>query len=164
MAVFATVDPNTGNPSFFIKGVSPTIPADAFAVTDADWQTYLANQNGYRFVNGVLTAYTPPAPAPTVPDNPTLGDWRVALTLWGRMDDVTSKVAALVASTDPVQHMLGKIASERLNYSNNVLRAQLLQLKDAFGFTSDDVDESLYRARQVSLGDLSGVWPLPASS
>ncbi len=97
------------------------------------------------------------------PDNPTLGDWRVALTLWGRMDDVTSRVAALVASTDPAKQILGKIASERLNYSNNVLRAQLLQLKDAFGFTAADVDESLYRAHQVSIGDLSGVWPLPAS-
>jgi hypothetical protein len=97
------------------------------------------------------------------PDNPTLGDWRVGLTLWGRMDDVTNRVAGLVASTDANQQKLGRIASERLNYSNNVLRGQLLQLKDAFGFTAADVDESLYRAYRVSLGDLSGVWPLPSA-
>jgi hypothetical protein len=97
------------------------------------------------------------------PDNPTLGDWRVALTLWGRMDDVTNRVAALVSSAKPDQQKLGKIASERLNYSNNVLRAQLLQLKDAFGFSAADVDESLWRAQRVSLGDLSGTWPLPVS-
>lgn len=100
------------------------------------------------------------AAASPVPDNPTLGDWRVGLTLWGRMDDVTAKVAALVASADPSQVMLGKIALERLEYSNNVLRAQLLQLKDAFGFSAADVDESLWRAHQVSTGDLSGKWPL----
>jgi hypothetical protein len=104
------------------------------------------------------------AAASTPPDNPTLGDWRVALTLWGRIDDVTGKVSALVSSDKPDQQKLGKIASERLNYSNNVLRAQLLQLKDAFGFSAAEIDESLYRARQVSLGDLSGMWPLPAKN
>lgn len=104
-----------------------------------------------------------PAPAPAgPPDGPTLGDWRVALTLWGRIEDVSAKVAALAASNDAEQQKIGRVATERLNYSNNVFRAQLLQLKDAFGFTAADVDESLYRARQVSLGDLSSVWPLPA--
>ncbi len=97
------------------------------------------------------------------PDNPTLGDWRVGLTLWGRIDDVTSKVADLVASSDLAKQKVGKVAQERLQYSNNVLRSQLLQLKDAFGFSEADVDESLYRAHQVAQGDLSGVWPLPAS-
>ncbi|MEG9528246.1 MAG: hypothetical protein MIL41_21170 [Hyphomicrobiales bacterium] len=164
MAVFATVDPDSGQPSFFVEGVSSAIPSGAFPVSDADWQTYLADQAGHRFVDGALVVYTPPAPAPAAPDNPTLGDWRVGLVLWGRMDDVTSRVNALVASSDPAQQRVGKVAYERLNYSNNVLRAQLLQLKDAFGFSAADVDESLYRAHQVSLGDLSGVWPLSAAA
>ncbi|GEP11441.1 hypothetical protein [Methylobacterium gnaphalii] len=103
------------------------------------------------------------APA-TVLDNPTLSDWRVALTLWGRIDDVTAKVNALVASTTPAEAMLGKVAKERLEYANNVLRAQLLQLKDVFGFSADEVDESLWRAAQVSKGDLSGQWPLPGAA
>jgi hypothetical protein len=101
---------------------------------------------------------------PAVPDNPTLGDWRVGLTLWGRMDDVTAKVAALVASSDASQAMLGKIATERLEYSNFVQRATLLSLKDALGFTTADVDESLWRAHQVSIGDLSGTWPLTTTA
>ncbi|MCE4223387.1 hypothetical protein HCU64_06455 [Methylobacterium sp. C25] len=103
------------------------------------------------------------APAQPVPDNPTLSDWRVGLTLWGRIDDVTAKVNALVASSVPAQAMLGKVAKERLEYANNVLCAQLLQLKDAFGFTAADVDESLWRAAQVAKGDLSGQWPLPGA-
>ena len=100
------------------------------------------------------------APAAPVPDGPTLSDWRVGLTLWGRIDDVTAKVAALVSASDPATVMLGKIARERLEYANNVFRAQLLQLKDVVGFTAADVDESLWRAHQVTLGDLSGTWPL----
>ncbi|TXN43597.1 hypothetical protein [Methylobacterium sp. WL7] len=161
MGIFATVDAaNPDRVAFYVEGVSPSIPAGAFAVSEQDWQAYLADQAGHRFINGALTVYKPPAP--TVPDNPTLGDWRVGLMLWGRIDDVTAKVAALVSSSDPAKQRIGKVASERLNYSNNVLRAQLLQLKDAFGFTAADVDESLYRAQRVSLGDLSGVWPLPA--
>ena len=101
-------------------------------------------------------------PPVSVPDSPTLSDWRVALTLWGRMDDVTAKAAALVTSSDPATAMTGKIVTERLEYANNVLRSQLLALKDALGFTAADVDESLWRAHQVSLGDLSGKWPLAA--
>jgi hypothetical protein len=120
-------------------------------------------QPGLAIWDEIVAAGAAPDPSLIVPDNPTLSDWRVGLTLWGRIDDVTARVANLVASTTPAQAMLGKIAKERLEYANNVLRAQLLQLKDAFGFSEADVDESLWRAHQVSLGDLSGVWPLPAS-
>lgn len=107
-----------------------------------------------------------PEPAP-VPDNPTLGDWRVALLLWTRPDangspsnrltDVMNRVFQLDANGVAI----AAVAKERLEYSNNVKRSELMQLKDAFGFTAEEVDESLYRAQQVSLGDLSGVWPLP---
>ena len=103
----------------------------------------------------------PAPPVPVVPDGPTLRDWRVALTIWGRIDDVTARVAALKASGDPATVMTGKIASESFEYANNVFRRDLLELKDALGFTEADVDESLWRAHQVTLGDLSGVWPLP---
>jgi hypothetical protein len=120
-------------------------------------------------LQAVIATHDPSKPAPAVvPDGPTLSDYRVALTLWGRLDDVTNRVTTLAASTSPQQAMLGKIAKERLEYANNVFRAQLIAPTDAsggrfygvFGFTAADVDESLYRAHQVSLGDLSGVWPL----
>ena len=104
-----------------------------------------------------------PAPdpkPPTAPDNPTLGDWRVALVLWGRLADVLGRIKALVDAGNP----LGVVAQERVEYSNNVLLAQLLQLKDVFGFTEADVIESLWRADRVSKGDLSGVWPLPEAA
>ena len=91
---------------------------------------------------------------PEVPDGPTLGDWRVALHLWGRLPDVLSRIEDLIATGDP----MGGVVKERVEYSNHVFRAELLLLKDAMGFTEADVDESLYRANQVSLGDLSGVW------
>jgi len=106
-----------------------------------------------------------PAPdpkPPTAPDNPTLGDWRVGLVLWktpggNRRDEVLAKIKALLDAGHP----LGPVADERVNYSNNVLRADLLALKDAVGFSVEDIEESLWRAAQVQAGDLSGVWPLP---
>lgn len=108
------------------------------------------------------------APEPTVPDNPALGDWRVALLLWimtagdgtkrSRLSDVMAAVDRAVDAGEAV----GSVARERLEYSNNVRRADLLALKDAFGFTAAEVDESLHRAHRVSLGDLSGAWPVAA--
>ena len=105
--------------------------------------------------------YPPALPQPTaVPDGPTLSDWRVGLTLWNRIDDVTARVAALVGANDPAKALAGKIARERLEYANFVWRKDLMSLKDVVGFTEADVDESLWRAHQVALGDLSGTWPL----
>ena len=108
-----------------------------------------------------IAAFFGPAPPP---DGPTLSDWRVAVDLWGRLDDVTARVAALVASSDSAQVRLGKIARQRLEFANNVYRDQLLALKDAAGFTAADIDESLWRAARIALGDLSGVWPLPGAA
>ncbi|MBA9067429.1 hypothetical protein FHR71_001159 [Methylobacterium sp. RAS18] len=90
------------------------------------------------------------------PDNPTLSDWRVGVLLWGRLDDVTKRVTDLIASGNP----LGAVALQRLEFANNVLREQLMQLRGTFGFTEGDVDESLWRAERVRMGDLSGRWPV----
>lgn len=109
-------------------------------------------------VEALIEAHNPNAELP--PDNPTLGDWRVGLTLWGRLDDITERVNTMVASTAPATAVKGKVAKERLEYSNNVVRAELMQLKDAFGFTAEEVDESLWRADRVRQGDLSGIWPI----
>lgn len=94
------------------------------------------------------------------PDGPTLSDWRVGLLLWGRRDELLGKVEAEKAKGTPI----GAIADERVNYANNVLRAQLLQLQAVFGFTEAEIDESLWRADRVAKGDLSGIWPLPAAA
>lgn len=106
-----------------------------------------------------------PALAPSeAPDAPSLSDWRCGLTLWRRpdgtprIDEVAAKVAELIASGHP----LGRIARERLEYANNVTRAQLGQLAGLFGFTETEIEHSLWRAERVRLGDLSGEWPLPA--
>lgn len=102
------------------------------------------------------------APEAPAPDSPTLSDWRVGLALWkgasgaARLDEVTAKVAALEKAGNP----MGRIARERLEYANHVLRAQLVQLKGVFGFTEAEVEESLGRAERVRQGDLSGTWPL----
>jgi hypothetical protein len=93
---------------------------------------------------------------PNAPDSPTLRDWRVGLLLWKRLDEVSDKVKALVDAGDP----MGAIAKESLEYANTVLRAQLMQLREVFGFTAEDVEESLWRADRVRQGDLSGVWPV----
>lgn len=91
-----------------------------------------------------------------IPDNPTLGDWRVAMVLWNRLDEIVSKIKDLVESGNP----MGRVVQERVEYSNNVLRSELMTLRGALGFSAEDVDESLWRADRVRQGDLSGVWPL----
>lgn len=96
----------------------------------------------------------------SVPDNPTLSDWRVGLLLWGRRDELLGKVETEKGKGTAI----GAIADERVNYANNVSRAQLMQLKDVFGFNEAEIDESLWRADRVAKGDLSGVWPLPAAA
>lgn len=110
-----------------------------------------------KFVDGFLSDFTPPPLPISVPDNPTLSDWRVGLLLWGRRDELLGKVEAERAKGT----VIGKIADERVNYANNVLRSQLVQLKGVFDFSELEIDESLWRAAQVAKGDMSGVWPLP---
>lgn len=146
------------------------IPAAAVEITEAQWQDLIGNQGARRWDGQAVVPYVPPPLPVAVPDSPTLGDWRVGLVLWSRTDangvatdrltDVMNAVNELVAAGNP----MGVVARERLEYSNNVLRAELMQLKDAFGFTEADVDESLWRADCVRQGDLTGVWPTPAAT
>ena len=116
-------------------------------------------------IQAVIAAHDPTKTlSPSPPDGPTLGDWRVGLTLWGRLDAVTAAVQAAMASSDPQTAITGKIANQRIEYSNNVFRTDLIAVMAIFEFTQADVDESLWRASQVSKGDLSGVWPLPSAA
>jgi hypothetical protein len=98
------------------------------------------------------SGFTEPAPVPVpVPDEPTLSDWRVALLLLGKFDDVKTAVdAANAAGT-----IEGKIAFERFEYANHVYRDELLQLVSVFGFSEADVDASLRKAAEVSRGILT---------
>lgn len=111
---------------------------------------------GWLFKDGQIVGPSSPSSFATAPDNPTLSDWRVALVLWGRLDDLLARVHVLAASGNP----LGRVAQERVEYSNNVLREQLMLLKDVLGFTTAEVDESLWRADRVRQGDVSGIWPV----
>ncbi|MFD6316908.1 hypothetical protein [Methylorubrum thiocyanatum] len=98
--------------------------------------------------------------APVPPDGGSLSDWRLAVDLWGRLDEVTSRVAALLSSDDPEAVRMGKVARQRLEYANYVYRADLMLLKDVCGFTAEEVDQSLWRATRIPLGDYSGRWPV----
>ncbi|MCJ2039850.1 hypothetical protein MKK55_13015 [Methylobacterium sp. J-059] len=137
---------------------------DCIVVDDAIYGAVADLIGRCRYEDGALSAYTPPPVLVPLPDNPTLSDWRVGLTLWKRddgtlrIDEVTDKVAVLVKAGNP----MGRIARERLEYANTVIRAQLIQLGPALGFSDAEIDESLWRADRVRQGDLSGVWPLPA--
>jgi hypothetical protein len=87
-----------------------------------------------------------PAPEPErAMDGPTNSDWRVGLIMWGRFEEVEAKVIAARDSGS----VEGAIAWQRWEYANNVYRADLMALKDTFGFTAADVEESLYRAAAV---------------
>lgn len=88
-----------------------------------------------------------PTPEPArVPDGPTNSDWRVGLIVWGRFAEVEAKVIAARDSGS----VAGIIAWQRWEYANNVYRAELMRLRDTFGFSADDVDESLRRADEVA--------------
>lgn len=98
-----------------------------------------------RVKAGTLSIAAYVAPAPTVPDGPTLSDWRVALIQMGRLDDVRARVTA----ARDAGSIEGAIAFERFEYANNVFRAELLQLAPVFAFTEAEIDESLMRAAAI---------------
>jgi hypothetical protein len=81
-----------------------------------------------------------------IPDGPTNSDWRVGLRIWGRFAEVE---AAVIAARDSGT-LEGGIAWDRFEYANNVYRSELMRLRDALGFSAEDVDESLRRAAAVS--------------
>jgi hypothetical protein len=122
----------------------------------------------YTKLLSVIAAHDPLKIHVEIPDNPTLGDWRVGLALWVRddnndhpitwLDYLTAVVKQLVDSGHP----LGKVIVQRLEYSNNVKRLELLQLKEFFQFSEDQVNESLRRAYIVSLGDLNVYATIPS--
>ena len=97
----------------------------------------------------VVRSYTledAPAPQPDpVPASVTNSDWRVALILWGRFAEVEAKV--IVARDSGTVE--GLIVWQRWEYANDVFRAELLARREAFGFTAEEVDESLRRAAAV---------------
>lgn len=100
--------------------------------------------------DGVLTrSFTledAPAPQPDpVPESVTNSDWRVALILWGRFAEVEAKVTA-ARDSGTVE---GLIVWQRWEYANDVFRAELLARREAFGFSAEEVDESLRRAEAV---------------
>lgn len=119
----------------------------------------------------IVTYINPPAPAaPIAPDNPSLRLWRTGLKLWvmpdgsTRFASVEAAISALEGSTDPQAKVLGLIAREAWEYANTVDRVTLTGMMSAFGFSADEVEESLWRADRAGQGDFSGVWPLPAAA
>lgn len=114
-------------------------------------------------------AWLPPDPDLVPPNAIALAPWRTGLRYWQRegggtrFEEVSERVKALVADTNMAKRNLGILAQEQLEYASNVQLSQLVTLMGAFGFTETECIESMFRARQVERGDLSGVWPLPAA-
>lgn len=110
-----------------------------------------------RLVDGEIVPLTPEelaqieadaAIVQPAPDGPTLSDWRVALVIMGRFDDVLAKIATAKDSGS----VEGAIAWQRFEYANNVYRAELTRLAPVMGFSEAEVEESLRIAAQVSQG------------
>lgn len=89
----------------------------------------------------VLRPPVEPQPEP-VPESVTNSDWRVGLILWGRFAEVEAKVIA-ARDSGTVE---GQIVWQRWEYANDVFRAELMARREAFGFSAEEVDESLRRA------------------
>lgn len=86
-----------------------------------------------------------PDPAPPVQEV-TLSDWRVALILMGRFEEVEAAVLAAKDSGSPE----GLIAWQRFTCANHVFRSELVELASMMGFTEAEVDESLAQARALA--------------
>jgi hypothetical protein len=96
---------------------------------------------------GELGPFHQETPLPLPP--PTLADWRVALDLMGRLQDVEAAVEAARNSADLQIRVLGSIAYQRLHYANHVYRADLMALRDELGFTEGEIDQSLTLAKNL---------------
>lgn len=145
------------------------LPFSVDTVTGAiTYSKDVISQEQYEKLLSVVVAHDPNKIPIVIPDNPTLGDWRVGLALWGRLDEkgnpitwlnyLNTVVHGLVDSGHPV----GQVVLQRLEYSNNVKRSELLQLMEYFQFNEDQVNESLRRAYIVSLGDLTPYRTIPS--
>ena len=94
-----------------------------------------------------VTYQDAPAPQPEpVPETATNSDWRVGLILWGRFAEVEAKVIAARDSGD----VQGLIVWQRWEYANDVYRSELMARREAFGFSEDEVDESMRRGAAVT--------------
>lgn len=75
MTQFAQYNPNVPSPSpvigWYDTGAftySSLPPADElFALTETQWDDHFANPSGWAIIGGGLASYTPPVPAPTIP-------------------------------------------------------------------------------------------------
>jgi hypothetical protein len=111
--------------------------------------TILAADGTYRDIDGAeLSGGSAIDIAPMLPP-PPLSDWRVALDLMGRLQDVEAAVEAARNSDDLQIRVLGSIAYQRLHYANHVYRADLMALRDELGFTEAEIDQSLALARNL---------------
>lgn len=106
----------------------------------------------FEAIDGVVIKREGEAPMPPLAPQPdpatdsvTNSDWRVGLILWGRFAEVEAKVIAARESGT----VEGLIVWQRWEYANDVFRAELLARREAFGFSAEEVDESLRRAAAV---------------
>ena len=97
---------------FYSSDVNSTIPAGAIELTEAQYQTWLAAQQSWSWQNGTLTAYTPPVPVLTLPQQAgamLLAGCQVASTSTAALDGTYP--------TDPASqaHVTAEITSVLLN-------------------------------------------------
>jgi hypothetical protein len=89
---------------------------------------------GHRLVDGAWVA-----PLPPVPDRSTNASWRKALRRMGKF----AQVDAIVEAAKAGGTVEGEELYEEFHYANHVYRERLLELAPTFGFTLEEVDESL---------------------
>jgi hypothetical protein len=60
---YANIDANGALLGFYTDTVNGTnIPTTAVSITAEQWQQWLGSSNGYRWIDGTLTPFTPPPP------------------------------------------------------------------------------------------------------
>jgi hypothetical protein len=121
------------------------VPPDAVPISDDQWREFINNAGRRRWQDGAVVDYDPPSSHPGTSEQETLSDWRIGLIKNGRFVDVQARVAAARDSGAEI----GLIAWERFEYANYVYRSELMALKDVFGFSASEVDQSMNWARRL---------------
>lgn len=116
------------------------IPDGAIQLTDEQWLDLCENQHYRRLVNGVITEYSPPPPAPVVPQSVSPRQAKLALLSAGLLD----QVEAAIESADRATQINWASASE-FKRTDPVL----LSIGTALNLTSEQIDDLFVTAAGI---------------
>jgi hypothetical protein len=132
---YAVLDANGLPTAFYNDEIYPpnadgtenaAIPAAAVAITEAQWQDCIANNGRRQIVNGVLVVYTPPAPAPVVPETITEHQFIKQLVIGG---DITPAEGIAFLSTGAIPPLFANAIAQLPTANQSMAELDLVGAK-----------------------------------